>query len=444
MLPQAPTELLIHAVDGLLATRSVELAPTQALERLGTVLTEGERLAAVALDGMADLDNRELFVLDDAGSAAGWLRTRRTGGDPRRLALARRLAYHPHVREALVHGEIDVAIADKVCSALSYTPLEADEERLDAVVSDGARQVLQEVCGGRVTPGDTAQLDQLIEAALADTSSAPVNRLEPIFVFLASRIVPAVLSRTLRDLAEALVLPSFNEEPADDEWLDLQQVLDGRWHVAGYLDAETGSVLNAELDRRMATDTVEDSSDNAEPVGRARNRGQRRAAALRSLAADGRAHDGAGADRASADISIVVRQETIVGLPGGLPARLSDGTRIGLEAMRRLGCFGRIGAVILDAAGRPVGASGSHRNATPRERRALEAQWGGCAVDGCNQPFSRTSPHHVIPWWLSGRTCLADLVPACQHHHHDIHDGQRTLRLRDGRRITPTGWADDG
>jgi hypothetical protein len=112
-----------------------------------------------------------------------------------------------------------------------------------------------------------------------------------------------------------------------------------------------------------------------------------------------------------------------------------------LQAVRRLGCDGRISAVVQDALGRPVGASGSHRNATRRERRALDAQWGGCAVDGCAKPAAQTRPHHVIPWWLSRRTRLSDLVPLCDSNHHDIHEGHRTLRLRDGRYITPTGWA---
>jgi hypothetical protein len=70
----APEHQLVHAVDALLESPSVELAPVQALERLGTVLTESERLTAVALDGVQDMDQRELFALDGMGSTAGWLR----------------------------------------------------------------------------------------------------------------------------------------------------------------------------------------------------------------------------------------------------------------------------------------------------------------------------------------------------------------------------------
>jgi hypothetical protein len=74
-----------------------------------------------------------------------------------------------------------------------------------------------------------------------------------------------------------------------------------------------------------------------------------------------------------------------------------------------------------------------------RERRALRARWGpNCAVDGCHS--TRTVPHHVVPWWLSQLTRLRDLVPLCAGCHHDLHEGHRTLRLRDRRLIDHHGW----
>lgn len=427
---------LTAAVDGLLASPSHDLAPAHALERLGTVLTESERLTVVALDGVHDLDVRELFALDGQGSAVGWLRARRSGGDPRLRAFARQLVDRPCVRDAMVEGRLGGAAAQKVCSALNDVPVDVDEDTFAAVVVDGARQVLDEVCGGGTDPDDAAELSRIAMSAVEQTSLDPSARLEPVFVFLAERVNPPVLSRVLRDLAEALVPSSLDEhceELYDEEHLELQQVLDGRWHVTGYLDPETGASVDAELNRRMATEP-------RDPLA-LQTIGKRRAQALGSLARDGSGAEGSGNDRPAADISIVVRDDTLTDSPGALPARMSDGTRLRLDTVRRLGCDGRIAAVILDAYGRPMGASGTHRNATRRERRALEAQWGGCAVDGCAQPFSRTRPHHVVPWWLSKITRLRDLAPVCEHHHHDIHEGGRTLRLWDGRYINPTGWA---
>ncbi len=135
--------------------------------------------------------------------------------------------------------------------------------------------------------------------------------------------------------------------------------------------------------------------------------------------------------------------DALAGTPGALAAQ-QDSPRpvdLSLDALRRLGCGATLTAVLLDAAGNPVGASGDHRHATPRERRALRARWGSrCAVNGCHRPGP--VPHHVEPWWKTHRTRLADLVPICAHHHHDVHDGHRTLRLRDGRLIDDHGWTD--
>ncbi len=163
-----------------------------------------------------------------------------------------------------------------------------------------------------------------------------------------------------------------------------------------------------------------------------------------------RAHD-ALADLLTGDrptpaaLTVTCTLDALTRAPGALPAQLSTGAGpvpIGTEALRRHGCHSTLAAVLHDAQGRPVGASGNHRNATDRERRALHTLWGStCAVNGCGD--HRTVPHHVHPWHLVGRTRLRDLVPLCNQHHHALHDAGRTLRLRNTREITQTGWASD-
>ena len=107
--------------------------------------------------------------------------------------------------------------------------------------------------------------------------------------------------------------------------------------------------------------------------------------------------------------------------------------------LSKLGCSSVLDAVLLDATGNPVGASSTRRLPNPRERRALRDRWGpNCAVAGCHR--TRTVPHHVVPWWLSRLTWLRDLVPLCAGCHHYLHEGHRTLRLRDRRLIDDHGW----
>ncbi|MCW2607314.1 MAG: hypothetical protein JWO60_2007 [Frankiales bacterium] len=145
---------------------------------------------------------------------------------------------------------------------------------------------------------------------------------------------------------------------------------------------------------------------------------------------------------ARALVSITARLDTLEGRLGAPPGTLHTAAgpvRLSSATVRRHMCGGQLAAVLLDVAGRPVTASGEHRHATRRERRAMRAAWGStCAVNGCT--LTGVVPHHVEPFNLSGQTRLADLAPLCEHHHHDVHEGHKTLRLRDGRRIDDRGW----
>ncbi len=145
---------------------------------------------------------------------------------------------------------------------------------------------------------------------------------------------------------------------------------------------------------------------------------------------------------AGARLSVAFTLAVLAGTPGVLPAQLDSGrgpVNLSPAALRRIGCHATLAAVLLDAHGRAVGASGEHRDATDRERRALTAMWGHtCAVNGCGS--TRSVPHHVLAWHLARRTTLRHLLPLCSGHHHALHDEARTLRLRDGRLIDENGW----
>ena len=143
--------------------------------------------------------------------------------------------------------------------------------------------------------------------------------------------------------------------------------------------------------------------------------------------------------------TITTTLDALHGVAGVLPGTLNgpDGPLpLSTAALRRLGCGSPLSAVLLDAAGNPLGASGTHRHATARERRALHARQGLlCGINACPNPW--TIPHHVEPWWKTRRTTLKDLLGVCDWCHHDVHDGHRTLLLRDGRLINENGWIPD-
>jgi hypothetical protein len=478
-------QALGFVVDRLLAEDPVELDGTTALERASVLLVSQERLRAATLAAIRDVDRRELYALDACGTTRSWLRTQ-LGGDQGQLELARRLGKRPKVAAALGAGDLSGRAAGQLCGALEKVPTEVAEPVMVAVVTDGLPDLLRAHLGADEDgepPSDAAlavraDLASVQASALAASAVAPAARLEPCLLLLARHLPPGELHAATERLLDAL-LPEQIPVPDDaDFFLLLTRVLDGAWDLRGLLDPETGELLARELERREAalkkaekdsaaaeaggdgqpapadgpigqeawlnlfTRTITDHDPHASRPHWPPTAGRRRHDALLQLLRDAAEHDaGAGKPVATA-LTIVCTLEALDGRLGALPGTLqTSGLPITLrpETIRRLGCDSELTAVLLDAAGRPVGASGTHRNATKRERAALRARWGPtCAIAGCTRTV--TTPHHVVPWWIAKQTVLKDLIPICTPDHRDLHEDHRTLRLKDGRLIDELGW----
>jgi len=48
----------------------------------------------------------------------------------------------------------------------------------------------------------------------------------------------------------------------------------------------------------------------------------------------------------------------------------------------------------------------------------------------------------LYSWASTGTTSYMDSIPVCHHTHHDLHQGHKTIRLRDGRYLSADGWTD--
>jgi hypothetical protein len=76
---------------------------------------------------------------------------------------------------------------------------------------------------------------------------------------------------------------------------------------------------------------------------------------------------------------------------------------------------------------------------TERQRVALAAIWGGCAVETCERPPSWTEAHHALPWSQDGPTDVDNGVLLCRHHHMLLHNGGWVIHRPPGR--GPDGWS---
>jgi hypothetical protein len=74
----------------------------------------------------------------------------------------------------------------------------------------------------------------------------------------------------------------------------------------------------------------------------------------------------------------------------------------------------------------------AERTVPARLRRALETRDRRCAFPGCHAHVRRCHAHHVDPWENGGSTDLPNLALLCVAHHHAVHEGGWSMRLRAG------------
>ena len=131
--------------------------------------------------------------------------------------------------------------------------------------------------------------------------------------------------------------------------------------------------------------------------------------------------------------------QTPVLLKVSLMSRDSRAPMLLIETVRRLSCEAEVIPVVLDGRSVPLDVGRAKRLATAHQRRALEAIYETCAIDGCDRAFHMCNVHHIEYWENGGKTDLNNMVPLCTQHHHAAHEGGWKLRLDPmTRRLTVT------
>ena len=464
-----PMRLLVEAVAALRAQDAVELPGSQALAEAGVLLRELEKLTAVSLTRLADVHTRELHALDGAPSAGAWVERQQVGLGRDRVALAGRLARLPQVTGQLADGLLPLGSAVLIGQALDKLRRHLDrpdgliddqpaEQVLTAVIIDGVLMLVAQARGGFAEhdPELTALTEHLQQ--IAATTSTGIARLEGAFLLLAAHLEPGHLRPALAQLVDA-VLPVQLEDRAErahqQRGLKLVRHADGSgWTItAGELDLECGELLHTVLSAARGTDpanptdttgwAAQHTGEPGGPAPRSRRQQDHDALtlALRRLldtAALGQR------DKTCPHLLITVSLEQLEQRPGALPATTATGTALPASLVRRWWCDSRLTRLVLSLGHRVIQTSHTERTLRAHERRALHVQWGGrCAGAGCTSPpGTPLVPHHASPWHTTGTTAFSDSIPLCATTHHDLHTGNKTVRLRDGRHLGPHGWAD--
>jgi hypothetical protein len=475
-MPPSPTvRAALDAVAAVADQAPVTQDGPQALADVAALLQLQEQLRVTLIERLGDVQARSLHTLDGAGTTASWLRAQQTSIDAHDLPLARKLSRLPLLRRELQDGALAVKTVSKVAGSLERLRPHVDrpdvlidgqpaEPVLAAVINDGVRQLICTAHGG--LDDHDPRLDQ-IRAELADIASRPqgeLARLEAAFLVLARHVEPAQLAPALAVLTDALLPSELDKRAAQgeaDRGLTLTPHSDGSgWHVSeGDCDLELGELLNAVIQAQLAVDpeNVHDTEayaqlreqgweagDELPACGRRpRTLPQRRHDALKSALRTLLDSGALGTrDKVAPHVGVIVGIESLHGEAGSLPPLSTvTGRPLPLRLVRRWWCDSAATRFVMSLGRRVLETSHTERTLKAHERRAKQVETGAvCQGAGCSG--HGTIPHHPDPWWKTGITSYREAVMLCKRTHHDVHDGKKTIRLKDGRWLNEHGWAD--
>jgi len=146
-------------------------------------------------------------------------------------------------------------------------------------------------------------------------------------------------------------------------------------------------------------------------------------------------------------INIVVDHETLKSGPHETSITQTGlGEELPPETVSRLCCDAVLQKVVLDEKDVPINVGRKYRTATDAQWAATKSVYKSCSWQNCERRLSWCQLHHIKEWEHGGPTNLNNLVPLCNHHHHQVHEGKWTIKLKPDRSLKiwkPNGthWA---
>ena len=463
---------LVVAAEALARVAPVDVPEAVALEDARALLAVKEQLDAHLLHRVRDIEVRQLHDLDSLPSVGAWVEAQTTSVDRRQVALARRMDCLPAVRRELEAGRLSMLAAQRVGAAVEKVRGFLDrtdglidglpaEDVLDGVILRGVPQLYGEALGG-LADDDPRLREMLSELVAVQTSgTSQVARVEEAFVALARRVETRSLRPALEQLVDALLPQQLEDDSARAHarrGLVLARNSDGQgWRLEADLDDETGELLHTSLAAAMATDpeNVTDTAAAAElreqgrdpyaptPDAAPRRVWERRHDALTTVLRDWLGSGIAGTrGKVVPHVSVRVSLDALHSAPGALPGVGGSGRTLPASLVRHLLCDSAVTRFVMGLGNRVIEMSHTVRTLKPHERKAKLMETGGvCQAGGCHPPpGTPLIPHHPDPYARSRTTSFHDTVMLCEKSHHDVHEGGKTLRLKDGRLLSPHGW----
>jgi hypothetical protein len=121
-------------------------------------------------------------------------------------------------------------------------------------------------------------------------------------------------------------------------------------------------------------------------------------------------------------MTIVMRADTALGLPGAPPAVTGYGQALPAAEAHMLVCESALRSVLVNGDGEILWQGRSRRLATRAQYEALAVRDGGCTAPACDRPAHECDAHHLIPWAEGGHTDVDQMRLLCRRHHRETHD----------------------
>lgn len=287
-------------------------------------------------------------------------------------------------------------------------------------VRDGSLSVGQAtaISSGLGEPSARVAADDLQDAALrlaGEAATLDADRL-------------ARRAREERDALDAAGVVDRERELRSRRSLRWARLPDGMTSLRALLDPESAAVVTAALDAVTSPRRGGPRFVDADEVTRARDL-QDDPRSTEQLALDALVHmvraavavdDGRMLGQRQPTVRLHVRAEDL--RAGSGAARLEgQAMPVSIATAERLMCAEGYLPLVIERDG-SIDVGRAQRLFTARQRRALDAIWGGCAFPDCERPPSWTEAHHAIPWSQGGRSDVANGILLCRHHHLLIHD----------------------
>lgn len=380
------------ALDACVSAPVWALSDAALVECLDRVEAAVQRLAAVRLRLVREVDGRAVAAGQGAVGTTAWLRDRYriSGGAARQVTtLANALDTGlPATAMALAAGAVNteqVAVI-ATCVAELPAPVRAAGE---------AHLVAQAAMFG---PRELGVLGQHL-TEVVDPEAAQARQAEAL---------ARAERRAYRDRCLYLTdLPGT-----------------GQVRLTGWLSTEAAAVVRAALDPLCAPRTKPARVAGEEQP----SAGQRRADALVDVCRLASATTDL-PDHGGQRPQLVVTM-TLQSLRDELgTATLDDGAPLSATTARRLACDAAVIPAVLGTTSQVLDLGRERRLFTGPARRALILRDRGCAFPGCDRPPRWCDAHHITHWANGGTTDLNNAVLLCGHHHRLMHHDAWTVHI---------------